>query len=97
MTPHPYSYSAALAEAFDLAKLDAGARRAIAEADIGPLWRVAGGWRRNASAPRFKNETVAVLMTHGLLKAGGPQSMRILTDLGRGVAARLSRGRKRHA
>lgn len=92
MTPHPYS--AALAEAFDLAKLDAAERSALAEVDLGPLRRVTGGWRRNGSSHRFKNETVVGLQVHGLVQAAGPQPMRVLTGLGRAVVARLSKGRR---
>lgn len=93
MTPHPYS--AALAEAFDLAQLDAGARQALAEADLGPLWRVTGGWRRNGTSPRLRKEAVAMLQRHGLLQASGPGGARVLTHLGRALAVRLSKGRRR--
>lgn len=93
MTPHPYS--AALAEAFDLEKLGAGERQALAEADLGPLWRVTGGWRRNSASPRVKKEAVALLQQHGLLQASGRGGARVLTHLGQALATRLSKGRRR--
>lgn len=82
-----------LAEAFDLAQLPAGAREAVRVLDGGGvLRRVTGGWRpRNGK--RFSGDTVAVLQRFGLVeRATGAAPRLVLTELGRAIGARLSRG-----
>lgn len=78
----------ATAEAFDLAQLASGARRAVTVLDAGgSLKRVTGGWRAR-NGRRFSADTIATLRMHGLVEGGGAARL-VLTELGKAVAGRI--------